>query len=399
VTTQADATFADFDVFDPDLPPRFYEVMHDARSRCPVAHTETDGGYWLVTRYDDVKAVLSDPSTFSSVEGVLPVGDPGVAPWLIHTDPPLQRDLRQLFNRFFSTRHLEPHVPAMHAIAQQLLDGFASTGRSEIIADFAAPYTAGVLATVVFGLDHERYLADLLEWADVNETAAARGERQNPANQDFLSRVLTEIVEERRSSNVERDDVVQAVINGEVAGRPLTHEEAFGNLHLFIGAGVDTAKAAIGSIVYRLTEDPSLEPRLRESSWTDAEIDEFLRLDAPLTGLGRLVAVDTELGGQQLKAGERVWVLYASANRDDGVYPEPDRLDFDRPRNTLMTFGAGVHRCVGAPLARLEIAVAMNELLGRAQNIRRADDAEVQWTPGLFRRPASLSVVFDPVAQ
>jgi cytochrome P450 len=155
--------------------------------------------------------------------------------------------------------------------------------------------------------------------------------------------------------------------------------------------------AAIACIVHHLTVNPGLEDRLRATDWTRTGLDEFLRHDSVVTALARTVTVDTELGGQPLKAGDRLLVHYYAANHDPRKFESPDALDFGRGRNPHLAFGLGVHRCIGSNLARLQIRVALDELLSRVRNIRLADDSvQAQFVAGVSRHPVTLPVLFDP---
>lgn len=387
---------AGFNIYDPDLPAHFHDDLRLARQRCPVAHSEELGGYWLVTAYEDVKKVLSDPRTFISSEGIILGATEGMETnSLIETDPPLQRDFRRLLDRLFSRRHLESVEPAIREVAAGLVDGFVPAGRCEVMRDYAGPLTAAVLSTLVFGLDWETNREAILETAEaVEATSQNNGEAAFEARgvMDALARRL---VAERRSSGESRDDIIDALITGSVAGRPLTEDEIVGNLTLFVGAGLDTTKAVIGSIAVWMVEDPAIEERLRDPAWTKRDLDEFLRLASPVTGVGRTVTADVVVGGRRLTAGDKVWALCSSANRDEGVFDHPDEIDFDRPRNPHVAFGMGVHRCIGSNLARLQIGVAFEALLTRVRGIRLEPGAEIAYSPGVVRHPVSVPVTFE----
>lgn len=391
----SDELLSGFNIYDPGLPAHFHDDLRAARQRCPVAHSDELGGYWLVTAYDDVKRVLSDPQRFISSEGIILGESEGMETnSLIETDPPLQRDFRRLLDALFSRRHLQSVEPAIREIAAGLVDGFAPAGRCEVMRDYAGPLTAAVLATLVFGLDWQTNRAAILEAAEaVEATSQTNGETALEAR-GVMDALAKRLVDERRASGESRDDLIDALITGTVAGRPLTEDEIVGNLTLFVGAGLDTTKAVIGSVAAWMAQDPAIEPRLRDPDWTRRDLDEFLRLASPVTGVGRTVTADVVVGGRQLKAGDKLWALCASANRDERVFEDPDRIDFDRPRNPHVAFGMGVHRCIGSNLARMQIGVAFDVLLSRVRDIRLEAGTEITYAPGVVRHPVRVPVVF-----
>jgi cytochrome P450 len=305
----------------------------------------------------------------------------------LDADDPEHRDYRRLLNRFFSKAGLAQHEPAIRDIARSLIAGFASAGRAEIVHDFAGPLTGATLCRVIFDLDEPDLMAQAqarVERISTENTPEAWGE---------LSSFLRTLISEYQPAG--RDDVLNAIMTGSVQGRPLTEDEKLGTIMVLFLGGLDTTRAAISCIVHHLAVNPGLEGRLRAAEWTRSDLDEFLRHDSVVTALARTVTTGTELGGQQLKAGDRLLVHYYAANHDPGQFPGADTLDFRRERNPHLAFGLGIHRCLGSNLARLQIRVAFEELLSRVQNIRLADGAKIGYAPGIARHPATLPVTFD----
>jgi cytochrome P450 len=185
------------------------------------------------------------------------------------------------------------------------------------------------------------------------------------------------------------------VLYGEVGGRPLTADEQVGTTTVLLLGGLDTTTGAIGSIIYRMTLDPAVEARVRDPGWMRHDFDELLRLDSPVTTEARYVTRDTELAGMPLRPGEYVLLHFGSANRDEDQFEHASVARFDRQENRHISFGLGIHRCIGSNLARMTISIAFEELLRRVRNIRSADGREVQFTPGLSWRPVSLRVRYD----
>jgi cytochrome P450 len=377
-----------FDVYDPGISAMLTEVTHHAHQHCPVAHSDAHGGYYLVAGYDEVATVLGDTSRFSSRCGKSIPTRQGVELPPLDSDPPEHRDYRRLLNRHFSKAGLARHEPAIRQIAGSLIDGLAAAGHAEAVDEFAGPFTGAVLCRVILNLDDEelmRQAQERVEKISTVNTAEAWAE---------LNGFLSKLMRDYQPDGCE--DVLNAIMNGSVLGSPLTDEEKLGVITVLFLGGLDTTRAAISCIIHHLATTPGLEERLRDTDWTRTDLDEFLRHDSVVTGLARLVTADTELGGQSLRAGDTLLIHYYAANHDPARFPDPDTLDFGRGRNPHVAFGLGIHRCIGSNLARLQIRVALDELLSRVQNIRLADGAEIEFAPGIARQPVTLPVVFDP---
>ena len=383
---------SDFDYYDTSLPPRYYETFATIRAGCPVLHSRARGGYWLVSKYDDVKTVLSDHATYSSACGVEIPESAALPMPPIATDPPLHRDFRTLLNRFFSPRRLADHEAAIRAMAVTRAEALVRKGGGEIVGEFAGPFTGEVLAAFVLGLDPDAERDQIAEAARLAEDI---GKLVSVEAWMRLSELVNRLLAERREENLDRDDLIGALLTGSVEGRSISHDEAVGCVMLMFAAGLDTTKAAIANIVWRMTQQPELEDRVRDPKWAQTDIDEFLRLDSPITGLSRRVAVDTVLNGQHLKAGDWVWVHYSSANRDEDVFEDADGFVPDREANPHVAFGLGIHRCIGSNLARMELIAAMDALLSRVRNVRL--DGDVEFLPGVVRHPRALNITFDRV--
>lgn len=382
-----DGLLGHFDVYDPGTSQRLSEVAGLAHQRCPVARSDAHGGYYLVTGYAEASTVLRDDTTFSSRGGKsIPARQTLDMPPL-DADPPEHHDYRRLLNRFFSRAGLARHEPAIRDIARSLVDGFIAAGRAELVHDYAGPLTGATLCRVILNLDEPGLMAQAQGYVEQISTG------NTPQAWSELSGFLRALLRDRRPDG--HDDVLNAIQAGSVQGRPLTEDEQLGVvLVLFLG-GLDTTRGAIACIGHHLAVRPELEERLRGADWTRTDLDEFLRHDSVVTALARTVTTDTELGGQPLTAGDKLLVHYYAANHDPAQFPRPDGLDFGRDRNPHLAFGLGIHRCLGSNLARLQIRVAFDELLSRAGGIRLAEDAEIEFAPGVARHPVQVPVVFD----
>jgi len=375
------------DLFDPSHSERLWEVLSYARTACPVLKTDADEGYYIVTRYDDLRAVLEDPETYSSVQAGLR-GVPLPMPPLTE-DPPRHIEYRRALNKYLSRSFLGRYAADVRDTARTLLDDLVPRGRFDFMTDYAIPFTSRNLARVI--LDDSN--AERIQRAIAIATRISS--EGDPQAFFDMAALAEEFLRDRADSGSQRDDVLSAIVNGTVEGRPLTLQEQVGATMIMFTGGLDTTKAALGNIASHLAGDATLEQRLRDPEWIKADLDEFLRYESPITFMARTVTRDTELGGCPLKPGDRVAVHYASANRDESRFEHADRLDFDRRRNPHAAFGLGPHRCIGMHFARLQIEVAFGELLSRVTNLRIPQDAQVQTAVGIVLSPEHLPVTFD----
>jgi len=375
------------DLFDPSHSERLWEVLSYARTACPVLKTDADEGYYIITRYDDLRTVLEDPGTYSSVQAGLR-GVPLPMPPLTE-DPPRHIEYRRALNKYLSRSFLGRYAADVRDTARTLLDNLVPRGRFDFMTDYAIPFTSRNLARVI--LDDSN--AERIQRAIAIATRISS--EGDPQAFFDMAALAEEFLRDRADSGSQRDDVLSAIVNGTVEGRPLTLQEQVGATMIMFTGGLDTTKAALGNIASHLAGDATLEQRLRDPEWIKADLDEFLRYESPITFMARTVTRDTELGGCPLKPGDRVAVHYASANRDESRFEHADRLDFGRQRNPHAAFGLGPHRCIGMHFARLQIEVAFGELLSRVTNLRIPQDAQVQTAVGIVLSPEHLPVTFD----
>jgi cytochrome P450 len=360
-----------FDVLNHEIAQHAYDVTGWARSHCPVAHSSAHGGYWLVTGYAEVRQALSDPSTFSSQFGV---GFPHKQSLMmppIDMDPPLQKEFRRLLNRHLTRAGISKHAAAIHTIAGEVVGAIAERGQADMLAEFAAPFTARVLSNVILNLGDGDPL--FTRAREVTAQIAKNEPSQEGDIRGQLEVVVERILERRSASGERRDDIIDALLYGQVEGRPLTRNERVGTMMVLMLGGLSTTSAALTNILRHVSEVPGLEEQLRSEDWTRQELDEFLRFESPVGSLSRTVMKDVVLGSQQLSAGDVVLLHFAAANRDDAMFPEAGVLDLSRQDNPHLAFGLGDHRCIGSNLARMQIEVAMPTLLSQIENIRLDD--------------------------
>ncbi|MFD8813468.1 cytochrome P450 [Streptomyces sp. NPDC059627] len=388
-TTPVEELAPHFDLFDPVHSERLWEVMSYARSSCPVVRTDADDGYFIVTRYDDVRAVLEDAVTFSSEQAGLR-GVPIPMPPLTE-DAPGHLEYRRALNRYLSRSFLARYEDDIRRHARELLDDLVPRGRFEFMTEFAVPFTSGNLAKVIFDDDNEARIEQAISLA-TEISSAGRHEAFFE-----LAALAEELLRERAASGSQRDDILSAIIRATVQGRPLTMEERVGATTILFTGGLDTTKAALGNIVKHVADDPGLENRLRDPDWIKGDLDEFLRLESPINFMARTVTQETEIGGCPLHPGDRVAVHYASANRDESHFPDAEDLRFDRQRNPHAAFGLGPHRCIGLHFARMQIEIGFQELFARVTGIRIPAGEQVKSATGVVLTHEYLPVEFDTV--
>jgi cytochrome P450 len=386
------SSITDYDTFDPEHTRAKWAYFKQSQEQCPVRYTAVNGGLWLVTRYEDVRAVLDDWQTFSSVEAPIVqsgAGTPTLFP--LTYDPPIHTQVRELLNPLFSRKTVRMYEDAMRRSARGLIAEWRDRGSVEILSEFARPYIGSLLTAIIFsGMSQE-------DMDRAQELVHESAEHTSDALFAEISRSAAAYLPTARKLNLSEDTVVGRLLKAEIDGRPITDEEVTSGLMLLLLGGLGTTQAAIGSITYRVSTTPGLESRLRDKQWVRRDLDEFLRLDAPVSCMARTATRDVELGEVKIQAGERVQIQYDAANRDERRFSRPEELVLGEPRPGHMSFGSGVHRCVGSHLARLQIEVAFDELLAQVRDIRLAPGAQPTWVPGVDNCLREVPIEFDLV--
>ncbi|TMC12030.1 MAG: cytochrome P450 [Chloroflexi bacterium] len=376
------------DLFAEDQREHLLDALAVARRECPVLRTEADGGYYLVTRYDDVRAVCQNPDLFSSADPSIRSQPVRVIP--LDVDPPDHGRYRRFLNPYFSRSFLLRYEAQMREIARDAIAAFIDRGRLEVVHDYAVPLTAGSLARVVFATEN----IDLIRRA----AASVRRVALELAPEAFqeLAVLSMEAMAEAEQSPEGREDVLSALVRETVGGRPLTTEERLSIITTLLLGGLDTTRGVIVNIAYHLATGDGVEAALRRPERWDAALDEFLRYETTVSFIARTVTRDTELAGIPLSAGDRIAIHFLSANRDAGRFERADELVLDRESNQHVAFGHGVHRCLGAHFARIQLGIAFEELLARATRFRLLEGAAIPRQTGMvLNSPTELHLTFD----
>jgi cytochrome P450 len=343
------------------------DVYRHLRDHCPVAHSGAHDGFYILSRYDDVRTALMDPVTFSSaprgrlaIPPTRNVRDFPLVPQEI--DPPRQTALKALVLDRFRRPAVAELEPTVRAAADRLVDGFVAQGRCEVVADYALPlYSYSLAAFLELPLgDADRWIA----WTNAilaNRVAAPDAGRR--AMRQFQAYV-EQLLDERREQP--GTDFFSTVAHAQVDGRPITRDEAVGLGVQVLLAGRDAVVDAISTSLWYLAAHPAQQAALRrDPSVIPRAVEELLRLMSPIQLLGRTTTRDVQVAGATIPAGSVVAMTYGSANRDERFFEAPDECRFDRRRNQHLAFGAGPHVCLGAHLARLDVKVALEQVLTR----------------------------------
>ncbi|MCO7545349.1 cytochrome P450 [Stutzerimonas nitrititolerans] len=342
-------------------------AAYDAlRARCPVAYS--DYLQWSLLRHADVMQVLLDHETFSSAVSSYPSVPNGM-------DPPEHGLFRRLIEPYFAPPRMQAFEPLCRAIASELAAALPKAGDVELIDGFAQDFALRIQCAFMGwpGDLHE----PLRQWTRKNHRATLAGAHAAKAEVALeFDGYIRGILEARRAEDhLAGDDPTDRLLAERIEGRPLSDEEIVSILRNWTVGELGTIAASVGIVTHYLAARPELQRQLRQDlSLLPAAIDEILRIDAPLIANRRITTRAVELGGRRIEAGERLTLLWASANRDEDVFDDPDAFRLDRDPSLNLLYGAGIHVCPGAPLARLELRVVMEELLRQTLYIALVPD-------------------------
>ena len=360
------------------------------RANSPV-HFDANSGLWGVATYSGVLAVERDAATFSNAGGSRP--DTGPLPWMIDMDAPAHLQRRKLVNRGFTPARVRASAAHIGRLCDELIDTVCERGECDLVADLAAPLPMIVIGDMLGIPPDDR--DDLLRWSDDMLASlsgdAERIEAAASAFGEFQDYALALIAARREQPG---DDLVSVLVHAEVGGARLDDSEiVFESLLLLVG-GDETTRHVISGGMEQLLRHPGEKQKLLDKpELMESAVEEMLRWVTPIKNMNRTVAHDVELGGRDLHAGDKVLVLYESANFDEVHFVEPDRFDVARSPNDHLAFGFGAHFCLGASLARLEVATMVERLVHRLPDLAFASDDPL---PRFMGAITALPVRFTP---
>lgn len=386
---------------DPQVMECPYPLYKKLRDEAPVYFVK-DAGFWIITRYDDCLTAIRNPQVFSSKMGFRPGSVPdevkrifneegfGELPdTLVSNDPPSHTRYRKLVDRTFTAGRVRQMEDYMIQVVSELIDGFIDDGRLKVMRDFAIPVPMYVIADQL-GVPRS-HRDKFKEWSDA--AVAPLGLLISDERKIECAKLavemhhyFVEVFADRRENP--RDDIISDLVTKEVDGAPLDTPELLSILDQLLVAGNETTTSAIGASVVRLAQEPELVELLAsDPARCDNFAEEILRHESPVQGLFRMTTEDVEIGGATIPKGSLVNLRYGSANRDERKFECPAEFDVDRKNaSSHLAFGAGIHHCIGAQLARREIAIAARELTTRMKDIRLVDPDKLSHTPSVILR-------------
>jgi cytochrome P450 family 142 subfamily A polypeptide 1 len=366
------------------------------RANEPV-YWDEHGGVWGIARYQDVRDISLRPALFSSAGGIRP--DQEATPMMIDLDDPAHALRRRLVSKGFTPRRVTDQKARIDQITHALLDRVCERGGCDLLWNVAAWLPLIVIGDQL-GVEADQY-ENLLRWSD--DLMRGQGQADDAV---LVERMLVaageygeyfnQVLADRRVNG--GDDLIGVLVRAEVDGHRLDDQTLYFDSLLLLIGGDETTRHVISGGLYQLLAVPERWEQLRaDRSLLPGAIEEMLRWVSPIRNMARTVTQDLTFGGREMKQGQKLLLLYPSANRDEDVFPDPFRFDLARSPNNHLAFGAGAHFCLGSSLARLELESIFTALLDRLPDLRLAEAAEPALRPAAFVSGyESLRVAFTP---
>ena len=356
-------------------PSAIYEQM---RTEAPAFYAPPPFDGWLIFDYEGVKRVLNDHETFSSAV-------PAPRNWFVFMDAPAHSKLRALISRAFTPRTVAQLEPLISDLSRQLLDKALERGEIDVAEDFSAPLPMQVIATMI-GIPTKDW-AQFRNWSDgilkLSYTRSGGAEAEE-AGREFqrvtaeMIPYLAKMIEERRTAP--QNDLLTRLIEAEVDGERLSHDEILGFFQLLVVGGQETTSNLINNAIVCFLDHPDQLALLRNApELLTTAIEEVLRYRSPFQWVMRTPRRNIEMHGKTIAAGKLVLPMIGSANRDPKVFKDADRFDIRRDPNPHIAFGHGIHSCLGAALARMEARIALGDFLARVKHFESVSNEP--WEP------------------
>jgi cytochrome P450 len=390
----------DYDPFDPEIiHGDKYAVYRRLRDEAPVVYSEKLDCYAL-SRFEDVWEACQSPALSSARGTTITNLLMGVQPFvkLLNTmDPPEHSSLRMVLRKRFMPRHVKELAPRVQKVVEELLDALREKESPDFVGDFAEPLATKVGCMVAgFPLEDSEYLRDLVMRFFSRDPGVDGTTERGVAAMAEMDDYFQRLSQERRANPPEEPDAISVIQGWESPDgrRPDDHEVA-SQMQLLLVGGTDTLPKVLSTLAIRLQEDAAQRRDLAaDSSLAVDAVNEAVRIDMPTQNMARYVARPFEVRGQTLEAGSRLLLLYASANRDEREFPDPDRFEMRRRAPRSLSFGHGTHACIGLHVARMEGSIGINELLRRHPNyeidVAGGERYETEFVQGYSRLPISL---------
>lgn len=364
--------------------PELFEDYARLQGECPVPFSTDFGGFWTLLGYDDLRTAATDHAVYRNGRPFLmDTGSERFVPESLN--PPEHTAYRRLLNPHFTSARMAAFESTVRALAGEHLDGYVAAGGGDFVTEVSYAMPTRVLCAFL-------NLPDDL-WRTIKGMTKERtdasmdGSRVESTTGRFVG-AIRELVESRRRSPLSTDsDLISALLAEQIDGRPLDDDEVTEIAYQVMIAGADTTSVTLGAMAFLLATHPEQQAKLRaDRTLVPDAVEEVLRLHPALHYMGRTLAQPVTLHGRTMPAGAAVALNFAAANRDRTVFADPDAFDVTRTPNRHVTFGHGIHKCVGAPLARLQLTVVLDEVLRRTSEFALAGEAERGSTyPAAFR--------------
>lgn len=398
-----------FNPASPDFQRNPYPFYDEMLAAAPILYWP-EGNMWLFTRYDDVNTLLRDKRLGRTMDHIVSRTERGIPPVseaeapfhklsehsMFDKEPPDHTRLRSLVHKVFTPRRVENLRGRIQAITDDLLDKVRAQGRMDILEDFAVPLPVTVIAELLGVPEADRHLLrpwsrDIVAMYELDHTDEQARRAVNAAIE--FSDYLRVLAQARRRSP--QDDLITALALVEEAGDQLTEDELISTCVLLLNAGHEATVNVIGNGMWALIQHPSQMAVLGDNpALINSAVEEMMRYDTPLQLFRRWVLGDIEYKGFAFKQGTEVALMFGAANRDGERFPNPHQFDVAREDNVHISFGGGIHYCLGAPLARLELQIAIAALL-RLPNLRLEREPPQYRNAYVIRGLQSLDVSFD----
>jgi cytochrome P450 len=394
--------FTHFNHIDPPIgrdgtPNEFYEALRDEviQANRPIGWSEAHGGFWMAAGYPELMEVMRNTEAFSNDAVTFPRYGTNEKLMLAGQDDPDHKRARLLVNEPFSPGRVVDFTRMLRESVNALIDGFIENGRADVAKIIGDPIPA-LLTAIVMGFpveDGPRFF----EWAwAMSHEHLTEPEKALPKLEEMYAYFEKAIEDRRRNPGA---DVLSRVVHAKIDGDSLNRDELLGFCTVLILGGIDNTSKLIASSLWRLAWDIELRRRLiRDSKAIPLAVDEFLRYYSPIT-VGRLVLRDVTVAGVSMKRGQYVMLMIPIANRDPRIFEYPDAFIGERSPNKHLGLGAGVHRCLGAHILRVEAKIVLEEFLTRIPEFELDRARKASWISGQAGGMGSVPIVFEPGAR
>jgi cytochrome P450 len=391
--------FNDFDLDSPEFNENYDEVLDTLLEKCPVAHSKAFGGYWFVSRAEDFRKCASDFETFTTTHGFEPSRsneEGGLKLYPLELDPPYHTRWRSALGEFFSPRAIRSRTDDIRWHANFLIDSLIESGECDFVDMFAAQLPARVFFGSFLGIDFDE-LAVIQRAVDV----AMRGKPEDrPAAWGQVSEWLIAYLKQR-AAEPPRGDFIDVVLTGveDDDGNPCSFEHKLFIMMDMMAGGMGTTSHTLASMMHHLATTPGIRERITDDpSRRPLYTEEIIRVFAPVVAVGRTATRDVDVAGTLIKAGDFVMLSQAAAAIDPEFISDPRTVNIDRKAPVNLAFSYGPHRCIGAHIGRLQMNIALDEILRRVHDIEVAEPP-IYGNSSVARNMDVLKIRFTPGAR